>query len=102
VPEQFSFLASAELVAMTVLGGLGSFGGSIASATFFTIVPEMLRVAGQWRLEIFGAMLVIVVLFFPRGMAGLGTLIWQGLVRQSGRLSDAQGVSKGRANRGVA
>jgi branched-chain amino acid transport system permease protein len=101
VPEQFSFIASAELVAMTVLGGLGSFGGSIVSATFFTIVPEMLRVAGQWRLEVFGALLVIVVLFFPRGMAGLGALIWAGVARLSSRLG-AESVAKWRASRGVA
>jgi branched-chain amino acid transport system permease protein len=101
VPEQFSFIASAELVAMTVLGGLGSFGGSIASATFFTIVPEMLRVAGQWRLEVFGALLVIVVLFFPRGMAGLGALIWAGVARLFGRFG-MEIVAKWRAGRGVA
>jgi len=101
VPEQFSFMASAELVAMTVLGGLGSFGGSIASAAFFTIMPEMLRVAGQWRLESFGALLVIVVLFFPRGMAGLGELIWQGFGRLRGRVV-ADGVTKGTTSRGVA
>jgi branched-chain amino acid transport system permease protein len=100
VPEQFSFMASAELVAMTVLGGLGSFGGSIVSAAFFTIVPEMLRVAGQWRLEIFGALLVVVVLFFPRGMAGLGALLW-GVARLSGRIV-AENVAKWSASRGVA
>jgi branched-chain amino acid transport system permease protein len=101
VPEQFSFIASAELVAMTVLGGLGSFGGSIASAAFFTIAPEMLRVAGQWRLEVFGALLVIVVLFFPRGMAGLGALIWAGIVRLIGRFW-AGNVAKLGAGRGAA
>jgi branched-chain amino acid transport system permease protein len=101
VPEQYSFISSVELVAMTVLGGLGSFGGSIASATFFTIVPEMLRVAGQWRLEVFGALLVIVVLFFPRGMAGLGALIWAGVAWLCSRLG-AQNVAKWGASRGVA
>lgn len=100
VPEQFSFMASAELVAMTVLGGLGSFGGSIASAAFFIIAPEMLRVAGQWRLEIFGALLVVVVLFFPRGLAGLGALAWQSVARLNGWL--AADVANGRASRGVA
>jgi branched-chain amino acid transport system permease protein len=100
VPEQFSFIASAELVAMTVLGGLGSFGGSIASAAFFTIVPEMLRVAGQWRLEIFGALLVVVVLFFPRGMAGLGAILWD-VVRLSCRIV-AENIAKWSAGRGIA
>ena len=101
VPDQFSFIASAELVAMTVLGGLGSFGGSIVSATFFTIAPEMLRVAGQWRLEAFGALLVIVVLFFPRGMAGLGALIFAGVVRLMGRLGLGN-IANWRAGRGDA
>ncbi len=86
VPEMFAFLVSADLVAMTVLGGLGSFGGSIAAAAFFTIVPEMLRVAGEWRLVIYGALLVIVVLFFPRGIAGVGALVWAGIIRLNGRL----------------
>lgn len=101
VPEKFSFLASAELVAMTVLGGLGSFGGSIASATFFTIVPEMLRVAGQWRLAMFGALLVVVVLFFPRGMAGLGALIWAGVVQLAGPRAGKNGA-KEKVSRGTA
>ena len=60
----------------------------------------MLRVAGQWRLEIFGALLVVVVLFFPRGMAGLGALLW-GVARLSGRIV-AENVAKWSASRGVA
>ncbi len=81
VPDLFSFLESTSLIAMTVLGGLGSFAGSIASACFFTVVPEMLRVAGEWRLVLYGGLLVVVVLFYRGGLAGFARAVAAGLAR---------------------
>jgi transposase len=46
-PELFTFLESATIMAMTVLGGLRSYGGSIAGAFFLIVVPEVLREFGH-------------------------------------------------------
>jgi len=97
VPELFGFFDSANLIAMAVLGGLGSFAGSIASAVFFTVVPEMLRVAGEWRLVIYGGLLVVVVLFFPKGLAGLGTLVREKIAGACGRRSSRPPIGEGEA-----
>jgi branched-chain amino acid transport system permease protein len=78
-PELFTFLESATIMAMTVLGGLRSYGGSIAGAFFLIVVPEVLREFAQWRLIVYGALLVVVVLYFPRGLAGLAEVTWRGV-----------------------
>lgn len=69
-PEQLYWLFSAQLVLATVLGGSRHFLGPIAGAVAFVGLDE---VASQWtvgRYMIFGVLLVIVVIAFPRGIAG--------------------------------
>lgn len=82
-PDSFTFLESATILAMTVLGGMRSYLGSIAGAFFMVVVPELLRGFSDYRLMIYGALLVFVVLFFPKGLAGVGQLALRGL--QAGR-----------------
>lgn len=84
-PEVFTFLESATLMAMAVLGGLRSYLGSIAAAFFLVVVPELLRGLAQWRLVIYGTLLVVVVLYFPKGLAGLGEFAGRLFRRASSR-----------------
>lgn len=57
-----------EIVAMTLLGGLGTFAGPIVGAFFLTIGLEYLRSFGEYRFMIYGALLVIIILFMPAGL----------------------------------
>ena len=57
---------------MVVLGGMGSLTGSIVAATVLTMLPEMLRFLADWRMLIYSIVLILMMLFRPKGL--LGTL----------------------------
>lgn len=57
-----------EVVAMTLVGGLGTFLGPAAGAFGITLVLEYLRALGEYRLLIYGVLLVLIILFMPEGV----------------------------------
>lgn len=70
-PATFSLAESINAVLIVIVGGAGSLAGPALGALVFVGLPEYLRVAAEWRLVVFGAMLVVIVLFAPHGLAGL-------------------------------
>ena len=72
VPDSFGFLVSVTLMAMVVIGGTGSTLGVVAAAIVLTLLPEAFRFINEYRLLIFGGLLMLVVRFAPDGLAGLG------------------------------
>jgi len=75
VPDSFGFIVSVTLMAMVVVGGTGSTLGVAAAAIILTLLPELFRFINDYRLLIFGGLLVLVVRFAPEGMAGLGRAV---------------------------
>lgn len=75
-PEMMDWTASGELIFMVVLGGTGSLTGSLLGAAAFVLLEEWLSgITIYWQF-LFGAMLIIVVLFARNGIAGI--LDWIG------------------------
>ena len=72
VPDSFGFVVSVTLMAMVVVGGIGSTLGVVAAAIILTLLPEAFRFINEYRLLIFGGLLVLVLRFAPEGLAGLG------------------------------
>ncbi|MGO4392361.1 branched-chain amino acid ABC transporter permease [Variovorax sp. M-6] len=70
-PETFSFSASVLLVVMVAIGGWGRYWGPLFGAAVFTAVPELLRRIQDAELLVFGAGMVVVLLFLPGGIASL-------------------------------
>ena len=70
-PEIFSFLFSVVLVLMVALGGIGLYWGAVIGAFLLTVLPEALRRFGDWELPLYGLTLILVMLFLPRGIAGI-------------------------------
>jgi branched-chain amino acid transport system permease protein len=70
-PASFSLAESINAVLIVIVGGAGSLAGPALGALVFVGLPEYLRVAAEWRLVLFGVMLVLIVLFAPQGLAGL-------------------------------
>lgn len=58
-----------EIVAMTLIGGLGTFLGPTVGAFGITLLLEYMRVLGDYRLLIYGALLIAIILFIPEGIA---------------------------------
>ncbi len=69
-PESFVSTESITVLAMMVVGGIGSISGSIAGAFVLTMIPEVLRSTGDIRLVLYGAAIVAIVIFAPRGLGG--------------------------------
>ncbi len=67
-PESFSFFFSIELVTMVVLGGLGSTFGAVIGAFILSILPEVLLVFEDFEVLIFGAILMVIMIFLPEGL----------------------------------
>ena len=61
---------------MVYLGGVGSLGGSILGAVLFTILLQLLLPLGIWRMVVMPLMLVLLMLFRPRGIMGWRELVW--------------------------
>jgi branched-chain amino acid transport system permease protein len=97
-PGMFTFVRSFEVVAMVVLGGLGSITGSILSAIVLTILPEGLRYVKDFvpddapemlkrdpRMVIYSIMLIVLMRTRPQGLFGRREL-WDFLPRRKDRI----------------
>lgn len=69
-PSSFGFMFSVELIVMVVLGGMVSVPGAIVGAFFVTVLPEFLRAFENVEVLLFGAILVLCMMFLPDGIAG--------------------------------
>lgn len=73
-PEDFNFLKSVEIVAMVILGGMGSTLGVVIAAIILTLLPELLRDVQQYRMILYSLLLVIMMLIRPQGLFGINLL----------------------------
>jgi branched-chain amino acid transport system permease protein len=69
--DTFDFIFSVLLMAMVVIGGIGSTFGVVVAAIALTLLPEAIRVVNDYRLLVFGGLLVLVIRLAPGGLAGL-------------------------------
>lgn len=69
-PEVFGFAFMASTIIMVLLGGKGTLVGPVAGAVVVVLLEEYLRDFKELRLSIFGAIVIAVVLFMPRGLMG--------------------------------
>ncbi len=67
-PASFTFLESAIILAIVVLGGMGSIVGVLFGALILILMPEYLRALSQYRMLAFGAILVCMMIFRPQGL----------------------------------
>ena len=67
-PGNFTFLISAMAVLFVILGGMESVWGALLGAVIFSILPEVLRFMHDWRLSLFGAVLIVLMIIRPRGL----------------------------------
>ena len=107
-PLMFRFFLTFNVLLIIILGGMGSITGTIISAFIITIAGEALRFLDEsmtignlvlpgisgLRMVVFSALLMIVVLFFNRGIMGTNELTWDKLFAKLGKKPLAKGGSK--------
>jgi branched-chain amino acid transport system permease protein len=66
--NNFNILVSAMAILYVILGGMYTFWGALLGAVIFSILPEVLRFMADWRLSLYGAVLVLMMMFRPSGI----------------------------------
>lgn len=67
-PSEFGFDRGVEILTMAILGGINSILGPTLGALILTLLPELLRGLKDYRLAVNGGILVLIVLFLPKGL----------------------------------
>lgn len=75
-PEEFGVYRTVEILTITYVGGRGTLWGALFAGFLLIGFQEYFRGLGPWRLVIYGALLIFVMLFARRGLAGLKRYLW--------------------------
>jgi len=67
-PASFTFAESALILVIVVLGGMGSTRGVVTAAFVLTVMPELLRAFSEYRILLFGVLMVLMMIWRPRGL----------------------------------
>ena len=67
-PNEYGFDRAVDILTMTILGGINSLTGPVVGAVILTLLPELLRSFKDFRLVVNGFILVLIVLFLPKGI----------------------------------
>jgi branched-chain amino acid transport system permease protein len=69
-PEEFTVWTSAVVVTMMVLGGRGTLVGPILGAAVLTIIPEFLGRLAEYKLLLYGVLMIVLITLLPEGIVG--------------------------------
>jgi branched-chain amino acid transport system permease protein len=86
VPDAFFITESFSILAMVIVGGLGTLIGPVFGAILLTLLPELLRGIGDLRLIVYGASVTLVVLFMPGGLVQAVRLIARRAFRSGAKI----------------
>jgi branched-chain amino acid transport system permease protein len=75
-PEEFGVPRTVEILTIAYVGGRGTLWGPIFAAFLLIGLQEYFRSLEAWRLVIYGILLIVVILFLPKGLAGLRRYLW--------------------------
>ena len=70
-PGQFSWNVSVSILVMVIIGGINTTAGPIVGAAFVSMFPAYVNFSALWQELLFGLLFVLVIVFFPEGLAGL-------------------------------
>jgi branched-chain amino acid transport system permease protein len=73
-PLMFGVMHAVEFIVFTVFGGIQIFWGPIFGAFVLTFIPEFFRVIQTWRMELYGVLLIVMMIIRPQGVIGLDTI----------------------------
>ncbi len=76
-PGNFSFSKSIEIMTMIVLGGIGTIRGAVLGAVLLIFLPEYLRFVSDYRMLIYGLIIVFTMIFIPSGLLGDRSITWK-------------------------
>ncbi len=88
----FAFATSITILAMVVIGGVGTIRGAIAGAILLGLAPELFRFISDYRMLVYGGLLVVMMRLQPQGLLGEDSFLWR---RIAPYLGGRKGLSRG-------
>jgi branched-chain amino acid transport system permease protein len=76
-PGSFALIHSLKILLMVVVGGAGFFYGPMLGAAVVILLPELLRFTEGYYLMIYSALVIVLMVYSPSGLIGLGQKIMQ-------------------------
>jgi len=73
-PLMFGVMHAVEFIVFVIFGGIQIFWGPIFGAFVLTLLPEFFRAIQEWRMEIYGVLLIVMMIIRPQGVIGLDTI----------------------------
>lgn len=70
-PGQFGWVQSVNLLVMVIIGGMNTRIGPVLGAVLVSVFPFIVKIDPFWQQVVFGAVFVVVIVFFPRGIVGM-------------------------------
>lgn len=77
--SDFAFVVSISIISMVVVGGIGTIRGPIFGAILLGTAPEMFRFLADYRMIVYGGLLVLMMRFQPQGLLGENSFVMNGL-----------------------
>jgi branched-chain amino acid transport system permease protein len=74
--SDFAFVTSISILSMVVVGGIGTIRGAIAGAVILGLIPELFRFISDYRMLLYGGLLVLMMRFQSEGLLGEGSFLW--------------------------
>jgi branched-chain amino acid transport system permease protein len=66
--SEFNFVLSTMIVLYVILGGMEIFWGAVLGAIIFSLLPEIFRFMAEWRMTVYGGILVLLMIVRPQGL----------------------------------
>ncbi|KKM12799.1 ABC transporter permease [Clostridiales bacterium PH28_bin88] len=79
--SDFGFLTSVSILSMTVLGGMGTLRGPVVGAILLGLAPELFRFISDYRMLVYGGLLVVMMRFQHQGLLGDRSFLWNLITR---------------------
>jgi branched-chain amino acid transport system permease protein len=74
-PDLMLWTVSGEFIIMVMIGGLGTLAGPVIGGAFFVLLQEKVSSYVDWYFMVIGLVLIVIVLFMPRGLLGIRTML---------------------------
>jgi branched-chain amino acid transport system permease protein len=94
-PDNFTFLHSVMLVSMVILGGADRVAGVVVGAVLLTVIPEKFRAFQDYRLLLYGAVLLVMLHLRPQGLLPRGVRRYASVVESGSRPEVGRPVERG-------
>ncbi len=98
--SDFAFITSISILSMIVIGGMGTIRGAITGAIILGLMPEIFRFISDYRMLLYGGLLVFMMRFQPEGLLGENSFVWRKLSPGLNKAAAIMGLSSQRGMSG--